>query len=175
MLRYKPLCTLLQVHNPVQHNFVVRRIPVHGKVRNPHRLEPHALRSGLDTVFFKGLPVLCRPGSALADVVEAHLNHGVGVDIFRVGVDVIQEVARGVSRGVIRLEERVEQACLCLDRAVVCRAVGDPLDETGLVSMSFQRAGRLCSRLGLLGCGPISRLVVAGMDHRDPTRLILLE
>jgi len=138
MLRYKPLCTLLQIHNPVQHNLVVRRIPVHGKVRNPHCLEPHALRSGLDAVFFKGLPILCRPGGALADVVEAHLNHGVGVDVFGVGVNVVQEVARWVSRGVVRLEERVEQSCLCFDRAVVCRAVGDPLDETGLVSMLLQ-------------------------------------
>ena len=157
MLRYK-LCTLLQVHNPVQHNLVVRRIPVHGKVRNPHRLEPHALRSGLDAVFFAGLAVLCRPGSTLADVVEAHLDHGVGVDIFGVRVDVVEEVARWVSRGVIRLEQRVEQSCLCLDRTVVCRAVGDPLDETGLVSMLLQSKEGCTHALGFLGADPSAGL-----------------
>lgn len=95
---------------------------------------------------------------ALADVVEAHFNHGVGVDVFGVRVDVVEEVARWVSRGVIRLEQRVEQPCLCLDWTVVCRAVGDPLDETGLVSMLLQSRERCTHALGFLGADPSAGL-----------------
>ena len=128
------LCALLQIHNPVQNNLIIHRIPIHGKVGNPHGLEPHAFRSCLLT----GLPVLCRPGSPTTDVFKAHLNHGIGEDILRVRVDIVEEVAGLVVIGVVRLEQWVEKPGLCLDRTVVRRAVANPLDKARILVSIWQ-------------------------------------
>ena len=124
------LCALLQIHNPIQHNLIIRRIPIHGKVGNPHGLEPHAFRSCL----LAGLPVLCWPGSPTTNVFKSHLNHGIGEDILRVRVDVVEEVAGLVVIRVVRLEQRVEKPGLCLDRTVVRGAVPNPLNKARRLS-----------------------------------------
>lgn len=166
------LCALLQIHNPVQHNLIIRRIPIHGKVGNPHGLEPHAFRSCL----LAGFPVLCWPGSPTTNVLKAHLNHGIGEDILRVRVDIVEEVAGLVVIGIVRLEQRVEKTCLCLDRTVMCGAVTNPLDKARRLSgLGDHEKGSWYSRLGLLGRRPVGRLVVAGMDHRHSACLVLFK
>lgn len=72
------LCPLLQIHNPIQHQLVRRRIPINRKIRNPHRLESHALRPRRDI----RLPFLSRPGCPTADLLEPNLDHGVEENVF---------------------------------------------------------------------------------------------
>jgi len=90
-----------------------------------------------------------RPRRRLANILESSLDHSTLVDLLRVGIDIGEETI-WVCGGILRLEERVEGADLSADGAVVCRGLGDPVDEGLGAGSGFAFSGLFV--LGVYDC-----------------------
>lgn len=122
-----------------------RAVSTH-EISNTHGLESDGLRSAIFACFTSSK----RPGSPLANLVEALLDQSISVDDLAVGVDVVQEATLNAGR-IIRLKQRAVHSNLQLDGAI-----RHPLDICLGLALLVEHsldADNLARLVLLKGCG----------------------
>lgn len=120
---------LLQRHNPIKNDLLRPVRPtllILTKVRHAHPLEPRRLPPIRRTtsISIRSIPrKKRRPRPARPDIMEANIQQRIREPLQRLRIDIGLEV-----RWVRRVEQRVEQARLGLQRALVGGRVGEPVD-----------------------------------------------